>query len=196
MMNVAPVTLEGRHVRLEPLAEGHAADLFAAAHDRDMWAYMAYGPFESRADFDAYLKTAVAPTAAGVEVAFAILHLGSGRAVGSTRYMSIERAHYGLEIGHTWLDPRHWRTPVNTECKYLLLRHAFETLGAIRVQLKTDSRNVRSQQAIARLGAVREGLLRKHMVVKEGYHRDTVMFSIIAPEWPAVRAGLEAKLRG
>lgn len=196
MMNVQPITLEGRHVRLEPLAESHAADLFEAARDPDLWAYMVYGPFVSRADFDVYLKNAVAPTAAGLEAGFAILHLASGRAVGSTRYMNIERAHHGLEIGHTWLDPRHWRTPVNTECKYLLLRHAFETLGAIRVQLKTDARNVRSQQAIARLGAVREGVLRKHMIVKHGYHRDTVMFSITAPEWPAVRAGLEGKLQG
>jgi N-acetyltransferase len=196
MLQVTPITLEGLYVRLEPLTERHAADLFAAAHDPTMWDYLGYGPFASRADFDAYLQKALAPTRAGDEVAFATIHVGSGKAIGSTRYMAIQPANYGLEIGHTWLDSDHWRTPVNTECKYLLLRHAFESLGAIRVQLKTDLRNVRSQNAIARLGAVREGLLRKHMIVKNGYHRDTVMYSITIDEWPAVKAGLETKLSG
>ena len=193
-MLVEPVTLEGRHIRLEPLAEAHAADLFEAGRDPEIWPYMAYGPFQSREAFDDYLASAIAPTLAGREVAFAIVHLASNRAIGSTRYMTIEPAHHGLEIGHTWLDPRHWRTPANTECKYLLLRHAFETLGAIRVQLKTDSRNVRSQAAISRLGAVREGVLRKHMIVKNGHHRDSAMFSITVDEWPRVKAGLEEML--
>jgi RimJ/RimL family protein N-acetyltransferase len=180
MLNVQPVTLTGQHVRLEPLAERHAADLFEAAHDPDMWDYMSYGPFASRTDFDAYLQNAMKPSAAGREVAFATIHL----------------VNHGLEIGHTWLDSRHWRTAVNTECKYMLLTHAFESLGAIRVQLKTDLRNVRSQNAIARLGAVHEGVLRNHMIVKNGYYRHTVMYSITDAEWPAVKAGLEAKLNG
>ncbi len=194
MMQVTPVTLQGQHVRLEPLGVQHAADLFEAAQDTTIWDYMGYGPFASRAEFDVYLSNAIKPTATNDEVPFATIHQASGKAIGSTRYMAIQPANHGLEIGHTWLTPAHWRTPVNTECKYLLLEHAFENLGAIRVQLKTDGLNVRSQNAIARLGAVREGVLRKHMIVKKGRHRDTVMYSITVDEWPAVKAGLLAKL--
>jgi RimJ/RimL family protein N-acetyltransferase len=188
-----PVTLQGHHVVLEPIAERHAAGLFQAASDSRIWDYMMDGPFGTLADMEAYVRRVLERAAAG-DVPFAIVRRADGRAVGSTRYFAIERAHRGLEIGHTWLDSACWRTALNTECKYLLLRHAFEDLGAIRVQLKTDLRNARSQQAIARLGAVREGVLRKHMIVKDGYQRDTVMFSITDTEWPAVKGRLEAKL--
>ena len=125
---------------------------------------------------------------------FAIVDALSGKVVGSTRYLSIAPEDYGLEIGWTWLAREARRTAVNTECKYLLLRHAFESLDAIRVQLKTDSRNQRSQQAIERLGAVREGVLRTQRILENGYQRDTVMYSIIATEWPAVKSALEEKL--
>lgn len=193
-MQVRPVTLTGQYVRLEPLVEAHAPDLFRAAADAEIFRYMLYGPFQSEAEVIEWIKDAHAKAAAGVEVPFATVHLASGRAIGSTRYMYIDRRNRVLEIGSTWLARDYWRTPVNTECKYLLFKHAFEVLGAIRVQLKTDSRNLRSQTAIARLGAVREGVLRKQMIVKGGYHRDSIMFSVIDDEWPAVKASLEHKL--
>lgn len=116
------------------------------------------------------------------------------RIIGSTRFADIQTSHRTLEIGWTWLTPAVQRTALNTECKYLLLRHAFESLGALRVQLKTDQRNETSQRAIERLGAVREGILRKHRIVRDNYQRDSVMYSITDDEWPAVKAGLEAKL--
>jgi RimJ/RimL family protein N-acetyltransferase len=124
-------------------------------------------------------------------VPFAIVLRASGRAVGSTRYIDIRRAHRGLEIGWTWIGREWQRTAVNSECKRLLLEHAFEVLGALRVQLKTDARNTRSQRAIERLGAKREGVLRAHMVLADGFVRDSVMYSVIAAEWPSVKQGLE-----
>jgi RimJ/RimL family protein N-acetyltransferase len=129
--------------------------------------------------------------ARGQEVAYAVLDLAAGSAVGSTSLYDVSTRHRHLEIGRTWLGRPAWRTAVNTECKLLLLEHCFERLDALRVQLKTDARNLRSQAAIERLGAVREGVLRHHMVMPDGYVRDTVMYSVIAPEWPAVRARLE-----
>ena len=128
-------------------------------------------------------------------MSFVIVRKSDERAIGMTAYLDIQPRNRGLEIGGTWLTPDVWRTAINTECKYLLLRHAFETLGCIRVQLKTDARNIRSQRAIERLGAVKEGVLRKHMIVKNGYERDTVMYSITDTEWPSVKANLEEKLR-
>lgn len=128
-------------------------------------------------------------------VAFAIVDLARDEAVGGTTLFDYSEAHRRVEIGYTWLAKSAWRTPVNTECKFLLLRHAFETLGCNRVQLKTDSRNERSQAAIARLGAVREGVLRAHMVMPDGWLRDSVMFSITAPEWPAVKTRLEQLMK-
>ena len=125
---------------------------------------------------------------------FTIRRAESGAPVGVTTYMEIRPAHRGLEIGSTWLARPAQGTAINPEAKYLLLRHAFETLGAVRVQLKTDGRNLQSQRAIAKLGALREGVLRRHMILPDGYIRDTVMFSVIAEEWPAVKAGLEARL--
>src|SRR5262249_54931679 len=130
----------------------------------------------------------------GSVVAFAQVEVTTGRAVGGTTYMNISRRDRGLEIGSTWLGKPWQRTGINTEAKYLLLRHAFEVLGAVRVQLKTDGRNMPSQAAIERLGAVREGVLRKHMLVRDGFIRDTVMYSIIAEEWPAVKLRLEQKM--
>ncbi|MBI3359511.1 MAG: GNAT family N-acetyltransferase [Chloroflexi bacterium] len=194
MMDIHPVTLEGRHVRLEPLTDHHAADLSAPGHDAEIFPYMPYGPFESEVEVLEWIRQTLAKAAKGDEVPFAIYHLASGRAIGSTRYMAIDRPNHVLEIGNTWLSRDFWRTSVNTECKFLLLSHAFESLDALRVQLKTDLRNVRSQNAIARLGAVREGILRKQIIAKGGYHRDTVMFSVIDAEWPVVKANLENKM--
>jgi RimJ/RimL family protein N-acetyltransferase len=132
--------------------------------------------------------------ARGEAVAFVIIEMATGEAVGGTVLFDYSEVHKRVEVGFTWLATRVWRTAVNTECKFLLLRHAFETLGMNRVQLKTDARNVRSQAAITRIGAVREGVWRSHMVLPDGRVRDTVMFSIVAAEWPAVKAGLGAKL--
>ena len=194
VMHVEPVTLAGTAVRLEPLAEGHLEGLFAAAQDPDTWLYMASDPSTSLEKMRAWLEAALAAREAGSTQPFAIVERASGKPVGSTRYFDISPTDRHLEIGHTWLAAAVRRTPVNTECKYLLLCHAFEELGAVRVQLKTDRRNERSQRAIERLGAVREGILRKHMILESGYIRDTVLYSITDDEWPGVKANLEAKL--
>jgi len=193
-MLVEPVILYGDRVRLEPLGQAHAVDLYAVSQDPDIWTYMPVDPSHSLEALSSWIETALRARAQGQQMPFAIVDARSGRAIGSTRYLSITPEDYGIEIGWTWLAREVRRTAVNTECKYLLLGHAFESLGAIRVQLKTDSRNQRSQGAIERLGAVREGVLRKQMILENGYQRDTVMYSITEVEWPAVKAGLEAKL--
>jgi len=189
-----PVTLHGKHARLEPLTLEHAEDLFAAGNDPEIWRYMPYPAFRSPADARRWIEDTLALAATGSIVPFAIILQSSGRATGSTRYMDIQRANRSLEIGFTWLAPQVQRTPLNTECKYLLLKHAFEQLGAVRVQLKTDGRNEKSQRAIERVGAMREGTLRKHMILPDGFIRDTVYYSIIDSEWPAVKERLEKKM--
>lgn len=193
-MTPAPVTLTGRHVRLEPLGPAHAGDLLAAAAEPEIWRYLPVAPPRTAAEMDGLIAAARADAAAGRSVPFAIVDLRTGRAVGSTRYLDLAPEHRRLEIGWTWLGASARRTPVNTEAKLLLLTHAFEVLGCNRVQLKTDARNERSQTAIARIGGVREGVWRRHMVMPDGHVRDTMMFSIIAGEWPAVKARLEARL--
>ena len=181
-----PVTLTGEFVRLEPLAERHVDDLLVAGADERIWTWMPRGPFADRADALAWIREARAPRPTGPQVALATVDLASGKAVGSTRYLDIRVPDRGLEIGWTWLAPGAWRTALNTEAKLLQLTQAFEGWGAERVQLKTDARNERSMRSIERLGAEREGTLRRHMLVQGGVMRDTVMYSIIADEWPAV----------
>lgn len=183
--------LEGRWVRLEPLVEAHAGDLFVAGRDAEIWRYMPRPPFASPDDALAFIGDALAAARDGSQVPFAIVERASGRAVGSTRYFDIRREHRGLEIGWTWIGVAHQRSPVNTECKRLLLGHAFEKLGMLRVQLKTDARNVKSRAAIERIGGVQEGVLRAHMVMPDGFVRDSVMYSITAGEWPSVKEKLE-----
>ncbi len=190
----APVTLTGRHVRLEPLSLDHAADLLDAAGDKSIWRYLPRPQPRTIADAQAWIEEALVETRAGTQVAFAIIDNAAGRAVGSTRYLEIRREHRALEIGWTWLAAAAQRTAVNTECKYLLLLHAFEGHGALRVQLKTDGRNLRSQAAIERIGGVREGVLRRHMIMPDGFVRDTVYFSIIDSQWPAVKEALDSRL--
>ena len=189
------MSLEGQHARLEPLAALHAPDLFAAAQDDSVWLYMPIPRPRTPADMQCMIDDALSAQDRGEQLPFAILERGSGRAIGSTRYLDLRLAHRGLEIGWTWITPAFQRSAINTECKLLLLTHAFETLGCLRVQLKTDARNLRSQAAIERLGATKEGVLRKHYVLWDGYVRDSVMYSITDEQWPEVRRRLSARLR-
>lgn len=190
---VEPVVLEHETVRLEPLAVRHAPGLFAAA-DPDLFRFTPQAPKEwSPAGFEADVQWVLSIPAS---VAFAVVHRASGAVIGRTTYMDIHAEHRGLEIGRTWISKAHQGTRVNPEMKYLMLKHAFEGLapGAIRVQFVTGFTNVHSQRAIAKLGAVREGVMRKNRILATGNPRDSVYFSVIDDEWPAVKARLEARL--
>jgi N-acetyltransferase len=192
-MTVAPVTLEGRHVRLEPLSQAHHAGLAAVGLDEELWRWIPT-PVRTAEEMAAYMETALAEQARGVSLPFALVEKSSGRAMGCTRYGNIDRTHHRVEIGWTWVAPAWQRTGVNTEAKYLLLRHAFETLGCMRVELKTDSLNEKSRNAILRIGAREEGTFRNHMITASGRIRHTVYFSILDSEWPAVKARLQATM--
>lgn len=186
-------TLEGEHVRLEPLGEEHTVALADVAFDPELWRWT-MTQIESADDLARYVQAALAERDAGTSMPFATIERSTGRVVGSTRFGNIDVANRRAEIGWTWIARPWQRTALNTEAKYLMLRWAFEEFGCIRVELKTDALNVQSRTAIGRLGAVEEGVLRSHMITPTGRVRDTVYFSIVAPEWPAVRAGLEEKL--
>jgi N-acetyltransferase len=186
---VQPVTLEGTAARLEPVAEHHADGLLAAAGSPEIWRYMPAN-LADEAALHGWIGAGLAEREAGTAMVFAIIDRASGAVAGSTRYMTIDAANRGLEIGWTWLGPTHWRSPINTECKFLLLRHAFEELGAIRVQLKTHRLNQRSRRAIERIGAQFEGILRNHYLLADGTYRDSAYYSVIESEWPAVRRHL------
>ncbi len=194
LMPVSPITLTGRVVRLEPLSEAHVRGLTAVGIDEEIWQLMPYGPIQDEAAIREWVRRILQHAAQGTDLPFAVIHLASGRVAGATRYMEFRPEHRGLEIGGTWYGADFRRTAVNTECKYLLLKHAFEQLGCIRVQLKTDSRNVRSQAAIERIGAKREGTLRNHMILPDGTLRHSVYYSILDSEWPAVKKRLEGML--
>jgi RimJ/RimL family protein N-acetyltransferase len=189
-MHVRPVTLEGRIVRLEPLEERHVADLAIAGAEPSIWRFMPYGLVTTHERMATFVRETRALGAGGTTLPFAVVDRETGRAVGCTRYLDIQPAHRGLEIGGTWYAVDRWRTGLNTECKRLLLAHAFDDLGAIRVQLKTDLRNERSQRAIERIGGTREGVLRDNTILPDGYVRSTVYYSILAREWPAVKERL------
>jgi N-acetyltransferase len=186
--------LAGGQVELVPLDAGHVPGLYQAGKDPELWRFVPFA-VGSESDMGRYAAMALADRDRGECVPFTIRNRADGRILGSSRYYALSQQHRNLEIGYTWLDPSVWRTAVNTECKLLLLRHAFEALGCVRVALRTDFRNLRSRHAIERLGASQEGILRKHMILPDGYIRDTVYFSIIAGEWPRVKEGLEARLR-
>ena len=194
-MTVVPVTLEGRIVRLEPLAESHCAALSEVGLDEDLWKWI---PFrvQTTDEMAAYIRAALEAQAAGTALPFATVDRASGRVVGSTRYMNIDVPNRRVEIGSTWIAGPWQRTAVNTEAKYLMLRHAFEELGCIRVELKTDSLNERSRNAILRIGGRQEGIFRNHMITWSGRLRHSVFFSIIDAEWPEVKRALESKLAG
>jgi RimJ/RimL family protein N-acetyltransferase len=188
---VQPVTLRGRVVTLEPLAPHHAPGLLAAATP-DLFRFTAQAPDEwSLAGFE---RNIVKFTAIPDLVPFAVIHNESRQVIGRSTYMEIRPAHRGLEIGNTWIAKAHHGTRVNPEMKLLMMTHAFETLGAIRIQYKTGHTNLHSQTAIAKLGAVREGLLRNHMIEPSGNYRHTVVFSITIDEWPAAKQKLQARL--
>lgn len=188
------VVLEGRVVRLEPLAREHEEGLFAAARDERIWRWMPGNAAESRESFRIWMDDALARSEAGTEAAFATVEARSGEPIGSTRFLALRPEHRGLEIGWTWLAPTHWRTGSNVEAKLLMLAHAFEGLGCMRVELKTDARNERSRNAIAALPAEFEGVFRKHMLVRGNELRDSAYYSVIDDDWPAVRSNLRRRL--
>lgn len=190
-----PVQLEGRYVRLEPLAPAHLPALIEAGHDPEVFKWFLTKPLSDPAEMTAWFEEALRNQAAGAEVGFATVRRTDGRVVGSTRFMDIRRPHRALEIGNTWLASEAQRTAINTEAKYLMLRHAFEVWGAVRVQLKTDERNEKSRAAIARIGAVFEGVLRNYQTrAFDDYVRNTAMFSLTDRDWPAAKAALEVRL--
>jgi RimJ/RimL family protein N-acetyltransferase len=189
---IKAIVLEAPGVRLEPLAEQHREGLRIAAQAPAIWAHMPTPALGER--FDAWFDGSMQACEGLSETGWAVRTLDDGRLVGSTRYLNIEAAHKRVEIGHTWYNPAVWAGQVNPACKYALLRFGFEALDLNRIELKTDINNTRSQAAIARLGAVREGVFRAHMIRPDGSLRDTVYFSILRQEWPAVRDGLLARL--
>ena len=188
---VKPLTLTGRHVRLEPMNESHVKGLAEIGVGQNFWDFMLYGRMDSEDDMRGWVRDILSRAAKGTDLPFVVIHLASGKVAGATRYLNIMPKDRGLEIGGTFYGTEYQRTPANTECKYLLLTHAFEKLGCIRVQLKTDLRNLRSQNAIERIGAKREGILRNHMILPDGRYRDSVFFSIVDSEWPEVKKRLE-----
>lgn len=193
-MIVEPVTLAGEHVQLEPMLEAHHAALAEVGLDEDLWKWIPV-PVRTAEEMKAYVDAALAEQARGASLPFTIVERATGNVIGSTRYANIERIHRRVEIGWTWVARPWQRTAVNTECKYMLLKHAFETLGCIRVELKTDSLNERSRAAILRIGAKEEGVFRNHMITASGRIRHSVYFSITDSEWPVVKRRLEEKLK-
>jgi N-acetyltransferase len=192
-MNLTPITLQGSHVRLEPLSESHHEGLCAIGLDPELWKWI---PFQvlDRDQMMRYIRSALSEQEKGVSMPFATIDRASGQAIGSTRFMNIDAPNKRVEIGSTWIAKPWQRTPINTEAKYLMMRHAFETWGTNRVEWKTDALNTQSRNAILRLGATQEGIFRQHVVTWSGRLRDSVYFSVIASEWPEVKAGLEAKI--
>ena len=190
-MDIKPVILQGKHVRLEPMTEAHIPGLTEIGVAQTFWDFMVYGNINTTEDMTNWVRDILSRAEMGTDLPFVVIHLASGRVAGATRYLNITPKDRGLEIGGTWYGAEFRRTAVNTECKYLLLRHAFETLGCIRVQLKTDLRNERSQKAIERIGAVREGVLRNHMILPDGRYRHSVFYSILNTEWSDVKRRLE-----
>jgi RimJ/RimL family protein N-acetyltransferase len=192
-MNPVPVVLEGRLVRLEPLEEGHLADLCEVGLDPELWR-LTVTSIQSADDMRRYVREALDQAKRGDSLPFATIERSSGRVAGSTRFGNVDRTNRRVEIGWTWLGREFQRTGINTEAKYLMLKHAFETLGCIRVELKTDVLNQQSRTAILRIGAKEEGILRSHMITETGRVRDSVYYSILAEEWPATRDWFEERL--
>jgi RimJ/RimL family protein N-acetyltransferase len=189
-MDCTPFSLEGQHVRLEPLRQEHLAEIQAAAADGELWK-LYYTSVPNPDNTQKWLDTALQWHTEEKAIPFVVRHKASGAIIGSTRYCNIDHNNKRLEIGYTWYAQSHQRSAVNTECKLLLLGHAFEVFGCIAVELRTDWMNKRSQAAIERLGAKRDALLRNHQLMPDGRIRDTVVFSIIQGEWPGVKRNLQ-----
>ena len=192
---IAPFSIAGTNVLLEPLRPEHAALLWEIAKDHldDLFRWIPY-QLKSLQDFQAFNRQVLDDQERGLSIPFATVERSSNRIVGTTRYMNMYLANRKVEIGSTWIAPPWQRTVINTEAKYLMLRHAFETWNCLRVELKTDAMNKRSRRAILRLGAKEEGTLRKHMLTWNGRQRDSVYFSILDTEWAGVKAELERKI--
>lgn len=193
-MNASPIILEGQFVRLEPLSLHHVPRLTEIGCEEALWRWF-HSPIRNEQDMQSFVRTALNEQNAGTSLPFATIQQESGLPVGSTRFMNMVPEHKRVEIGSTWIAPQWQRTFVNTEAKLLMMRHAFEIWNCNRVELKTNSRNRQSREAIARIGGVEEGTLRRHMVNADGSLRDTVYFSILREEWPEVERSLEEKLR-
>ena len=192
-MKIEPVTLEGEYVRLEPMRGDHLPDILRAGMDESIWKWTT-NVVKTEADLERYVRTALTDLANGVALPFVTIERESGTVVGSTRFGNIDEANRKVEIGWTWINPKWQRTAINTEAKLLMLTHAFEVWDCLRVELKTDSNNEKSRNAMLRIGATEEGTLRNHMITESGRLRHSIYFSIIASEWPDVKEGLIEKL--
>jgi RimJ/RimL family protein N-acetyltransferase len=193
-MTIAPISLEGTAIRLLPLTLAHLDALCAVGLEPQLWRATTI-VVATKADMEAYVRTALDARNAGTAFPFAIVELGTGAIIGSTRYHSIVPEHKRLEIGFSWIALPWQRTAVNTDAKYLLLRHAFEVLGCVRVEFKADAENEQSIRALLRIGAKREGTLRNYRVTASRGIRDLALFSIIGSEWPGIRTELETTLK-
>lgn len=189
-MNLKPVTLSGQYVELIPLERAHASELAKVGTVPEIWQYMRYGYVGTEAKMLAWVDDLLDWQAKGSDLPFTVVHRPSGRIAGATRYLNISQSNRCVEIGGTWYGLEFQRTVVNTEAKFLLLQYAFEVLDCVRVQFKTDLRNERSQRAIERLGAVREGVLRDHMILPDGAVRSSVIYSILPEEWSVIKTRL------
>jgi len=186
--------LEGRLIVLEPLVPEHESELYAAAQNPDAWRWMSYNAVESAERFHGWFDDALRSTKAGEEAVFVVRSKQSGELIGSTRYMTVRPEHRGLEIGWSWLVPSAWGSGANAEAKFLLLEHAFERLGCIRVEFKTDARNERARLALEAIPARFEGIFRSHMLVRGGERRNSAFYSVTDDDWPVVRTLLERRL--
>lgn len=193
-MDIHPITLTGKLIRLEPMTEDDVPGLARVGLEPRIWQYMIYGQKNTEDELRAWVREILHRQARGTDLPFTVISQESGQPIGTTRFMEILPQHRGLEIGGTWYGVDYQGSGVNAEAKLLLLTHAFEAWRCIRVQIKTDLRNLRSQRAIERLGAVKEGVLRNHVILADGYVRSSVLYSILDTEWPAVKAGLLKRL--
>ena len=195
MMFTPHVSLIGAHVRLEPLSLAHAEGLLPHALEPEIWLYIPYGNINTLEKLQNMISGLLRKQETGSDLCYTVFHQASNQPIGMTRYISVDRGNYGVEIGGTWYGKDYRRSAVNTEAKYLLLRHAFEVFACQRVQIQSDVRNERSQRAIERLGAVREGIMRKNKRMPDGHQRNSIMYSIIDDEWPAIKTKLEGWLQ-